>query len=66
PWAVVSDAPELVLEVLVDERDGWLDVEPVPQSAPKPGPGAGLDLPRAPRRVKRPDLLPPSADSTAD
>ena len=25
PWAVVSDAPAFMLEVLVDTHDGWLD-----------------------------------------
>ena len=25
PWAVASDAPEYVLELLVDAHDGWLD-----------------------------------------
>ena len=48
PWAVVSDAPELVMEVLVDEYDGWLD-------AGDAGPGTTPpDLPSAPRRIKRP------------
>ena len=51
PWAVVSDAPAFMLEVLVDTHDGWLDEEQEvgPQETP-------LDLPTAPRRVKRPDL----------
>lgn len=57
PWAVVSDAPEFVLEVLVDERDGWLDVEPVQDGTPGPSVRPAPDLPTAPRRVKRPDLL---------
>lgn len=58
PWAVVSDAPEVVLEVLVDQHDGWLDAEAptTPPVAPLPP----LDLPRSPRRVKRPDLLDPA------
>lgn len=51
PWAVVSDAPELVMEILVDEFDGWLDdgtpIEPTGLPAP-------LDLPAAPKRIKRP------------
>jgi mutator protein MutT len=49
PWAVLTDAPPLVLELLVDEYDGWLDAEPGTVSPPAP-----LDLPSAPRRVKRP------------
>jgi len=49
PWAVVSDAPDFLLELMVDEFDGWLDFEGPPTSAPP------LDLPVAPVRVKRPD-----------
>ena len=48
PWAVVTDAPELVLDLLVDEYDGWLDV-PERWVARPP-----LDLPTQPRRLKRP------------
>ncbi|WP_239021757.1 hypothetical protein [Nocardioides jishulii] len=55
PWAVVSDAPEFVLDLLTDEFDGWLDPEE-PDVAPPPV-LPPLELPRAPRRVKRPDLL---------
>ena len=48
PWAVLSDAPEMLLELLVDEHDGWYDVdEPAPVVAPP------LDLPTAPKRIKR-------------
>ncbi len=47
PWAVVSDAPEIVLELLVDEYDGWLDAE---ADVPAPAP---LELPSEPRRIKR-------------
>ena len=63
PWAVVSDAPEFLLELLVDDYDGWLDVEEADGSG---GPGGALgsppplpplNLPSQPRRVKRPDLL---------
>ena len=57
PWAVLTDAPALVLELLVDQYDGWLD------EGHEPARGAGgprappLDLPeRARRRVKRPTL----------
>ncbi|MBC2932971.1 hypothetical protein H7342_08105 [Nocardioides sp. zg-1228] len=54
PWAVLSDAPAFMLEVLVDVHDGWLDEDghDAPSSAPPPA----LDLPTAPRRIKRPDL----------
>ena len=48
PWAVLTDAPELVLELLVDEYDGWLDV------AEEPPPVAPLELPTEPRKIKRP------------
>jgi len=48
PWAVTSDAPEHVLDVLVDRFGGWLDEEEAPGSALPP-----LDLPRAPRRRHR-------------
>lgn len=47
PWAVVTDAPEFMLELLVDEHDGWLDTE---STAPGPPP---LDLPTAPKRIKK-------------
>ena len=47
PWAVVTDAPEVALELLVERYDGWLDAgEPAPTPAP-------LDLPSAPKRLHR-------------
>ena len=47
PWVVSSDAPVVMLELLVEEYDGWLEPdEPPPAAAP-------LVLPTAPRRVKR-------------
>ena len=51
PWAVVSDAPPVMLEVLVDAHDGWLD-----EGEEAAAPAAPLDLPAAPTRVKRRDL----------
>jgi hypothetical protein len=48
PWAVLTDAPELVLELLVDEYDGWLDAGDARPDAPP------LELPTEPRRIKRP------------
>ena len=51
PWAVLSDAPEFVLELLVERYDGWLDVPDEP--APGSRAGAPLDLPTAPRRRSR-------------
>ncbi len=52
PWAVVTDAPTLVADVLADEFDGWLDEE---AEQPAPRAGSPLDLPTAPRRIKRTD-----------
>ena len=49
PWAVVSDAPAFMLEVLVDTYDGWLDEDAGEQPPPLPP----LDLPMAPRRIKK-------------
>ncbi len=52
PWSVETDAPELVLELLVDEYEGWLDVPadaPDDSIAPEP-----VELPAQPRRIKRP------------
>lgn len=55
PWAVVTDAPDIALELLVDELDGWLEVD---EQAPTAVvlPPLKADLPQAPIRVKRPDL----------
>ena len=51
PWAVTSDAPAFMLEMLVDAHDGWLDEgEPGTPALPP------LVLPTAPKRIKRPDL----------
>lgn len=47
PWAVVTDAPEVALDLLVDRYDGWLDAgDPAPPPAP-------LELPAAPKRLHR-------------
>jgi 8-oxo-dGTP pyrophosphatase MutT (NUDIX family) len=66
PWAVDTDAPALVVEVLADEFDGWVDEldshDRVGPGADGPGTGsaapsapgpAPLDLPQGPRRIKR-------------
>lgn len=54
PWAVVTDAPALLVEMLLDEHDGWLvEDEPAAPAHPTPPPVA---LPDAPRRIKRPPL----------
>ena len=47
PWVVLTDAPRVMLELLVEENDGWLEPD-----AP-PLPTVPLVLPQAPRRVKR-------------
>ena len=44
-WAVLSDAPGVRLELLVEEHDGWYD--PGPAAAPAT---PQVSLPRAPRR----------------
>jgi mutator protein MutT len=51
PWAVVSDAPQILVEMLVEEFDGWLDLPEPPKVAP-------LVLPTAPQRIKRGDQTP--------
>ena len=47
PWVVDTDAPAVLVEVAVEEHDGW--VEDLPEPTPAPAP---LDLPAGPRRVK--------------
>ena len=49
PWTVLTDAPVFMVEVFVEEHDGW--VEDVPAERPA-APAAPLDLPDGPRRVK--------------
>ena len=48
PWAVVTDAPDFLVELLVDQHDGWLDTETGAPSAPP------IVLPAAPKRIKKP------------
>lgn len=48
PWAVLTDAPEAALDLLVDAYDGWLD-----HGEPARTELAPLELPSAPGRVKR-------------
>jgi hypothetical protein len=52
PWAVTTDAPSFVLDVLVDTYDGWLEADPG-EEPPRTGGTVPLDLPTAPRRIKR-------------
>jgi hypothetical protein len=47
PWAVVTDAPDFMVELMVDEYDGWLDTETGAPSVPP------LVLPTAPKRIKK-------------
>jgi hypothetical protein len=53
PWAVVTDAPDLELELLVEQYDGWLDGEHDDSPAGWP-PQSPIELPTQPRRIKRP------------
>ncbi|NUR09549.1 MAG: hypothetical protein HOQ45_21400 [Nocardioidaceae bacterium] len=46
PWVVTTDAPAVLVEVAVEEHDGWVE-ENAPAPAVPP-----LDLPDGPRRVK--------------
>ncbi len=52
PWAVVTDAPEFVLDMLVEQYDGWLEVEGAAGGTATPPGVPPLDLPDAPRRIK--------------
>jgi hypothetical protein len=55
PWAVLTDAPGIVLELLVEQYDGWLDEDDGPGADPVARPGLPpMELPRAPKRIKRP------------
>ncbi|HEU5036749.1 MAG TPA: hypothetical protein VFT70_07085 [Nocardioides sp.] len=55
PWAVLTDAPELVLELLVDEYDGWLDADDLADGGldGRDQRAAPLELPTEPRKIKR-------------
>lgn len=49
PWAVSTDAPVTMLELLADQYDGWVDHDDDPAYRPAP-----LDLPMGPRRTYGP------------
>ncbi|MBF4162397.1 (deoxy)nucleoside triphosphate pyrophosphohydrolase [Nocardioides acrostichi] len=58
PWAVLTDAPSFLAEMLADEFDGWLDerLDDGRSERGAPGtPAAPQPLPSAPKRIKRPD-----------
>ncbi len=60
-WAVLSDAPEALAELLADEFDGWVEAPPEPVTvAPRSAP---LDLPAGPRRHHR---TPPRRERPGD
>lgn len=64
PWAVATDAPPLLVEMLVDEYDGWLHRATDPPAAPPAGPPELPELPElptGPKRIKRPPLDSPHA-----
>jgi hypothetical protein len=52
PWAVVTDAPEFVLDVLVEAYDGWVDHDLDGEPAGPVDVAPPLELPDAPRRIK--------------
>ena len=52
PWAVFTDAPEFVLDLLVDEHDGWLEHDEPAAGWTPPSP---IELPTQPRRIKKPN-----------
>nr|WP_218852020.1 hypothetical protein [Nocardioides panaciterrulae] len=62
PWAVLTDAPAIALELLVDEYAGWLDEDldghghrSAGSDQRSVGPAVPpLDLPSAPKRIKKP------------
>ena len=49
PWTVLTDAPVFMVEVVVEEHDGWVDDAP---AEPPAAPATPLELPDGPRRVK--------------
>jgi hypothetical protein len=53
PWAVLSEAPEFVLDLLCEELDGWLDFDDEPSTA-MPALPSPITLPTQPKRIKRP------------
>lgn len=52
PWAVLTDAPGFVLELLVEQHDGWVDHDDATRRAGHVDVPPPLDLPDGPRRIK--------------
>lgn len=48
PWALITDAPVIMLELIAEEYDGWVDFAEEPTFRPAP-----LDLPGMPKRLHR-------------
>ena len=53
PWAVLTDAPELELELLVEQYDGWLDAPRSRRGRARRDPRRSSCRPQ-PRKIKRP------------
>jgi len=55
PWVITTDAPEFVVELLIEEYDGWLDEPDQGASTGSTDVGTAPEpLPSAPKRIKRP------------
>ncbi len=64
PWAVLSDAPEIVVELLVEQHDGWIDAADPADGAVRPAATPPPPLPsgpltRRPQRGRAPGTQPP-------
>lgn len=49
PWGVTTDAPDIMLELLAEEYDGWVDDE----ASERPAAPVPLSLPTTPIRSRR-------------
>ena len=47
-WAVSTDAPSFLVELVAEEHDGWVEADQTPRPSARPP----LDLPDGPRRTK--------------
>jgi len=59
PWAVHTDAPEVLLELAAEEYDGWVDHPSDARLTPAP-----VELPTTPRRHHRDPRAEPGDAST--